>query len=118
MCMPRHSNGSGQLQTELEECRVEILQRSDGTKVPPKLRTTPRNFIFPLVFADSFRQIGLAVYPGFCPRIHEREQSVRDRERMREGTTEERTFTHERKRSPEEERKEFASEKGWQNARS
>lgn len=37
-----------------------------------------RNFIFPLVFADSFRQIGLAVYPGFCPRIHEREQSVRD----------------------------------------
>lgn len=44
-----------------------------------------RNFIFPLVFADSFRQIGLAVYPGFFPRIHEREQSVRDTGRMREG---------------------------------
>lgn len=69
------------------------------------------NFIFLLVFADSFRQIGLAVYPGFCPRIHEREQSVRDGERMREGAIEERTFTHERKRSPEE-RKEFVSEKG------
>lgn len=43
------------------------------------------NFISPLVFADSFRQIGLAVYLGFCSRIHEREQSVRDGERVRDG---------------------------------
>lgn len=74
----------------VEKCRLESIPAAiDGAQRSPKLRTTPRararatggNFISPLVFADSFRQIGLAVYLGFCSRIHEREQSVRDGER-------------------------------------
>lgn len=72
----------------MEKCRLESIPAAiDGAQRSPKLRTTPRaraiggNFISPLVFADSFRQIGLVVYLGFCSRIHEREQSVRDGER-------------------------------------
>lgn len=86
----------------LEKCRLEsILQRSTAQR-SPKLFTTPptsETLFPPLVFADSFRQIGLAVYLGFCSRIHEREQSVRDVERLRErGQKGGWAFTHGRKR--------------------
>lgn len=94
---------------------MQKVSYSDRRHKGPRNFALPRNqrnFISPLVFADSFRQIGLAVYPGFCSRIHEREQSVCDGERVREEAKEERAFTHERKRSPGE-RKVLASEKGW-----
>lgn len=58
------------------------------------------------------------VYLGFCSRIHEREQSVRDGERVRERTEGEWApgLLMSEEGRPEE-RKELVSEKGWQNVR-